>query len=597
MLLILVVVFIAFLREWAAPDVVAMTAFAAVAVLGFVPFSDVYEHGVIVKRGLMSVFSNPAPFTVACLFIVSAGLEKTGVLDRVGALFSRMAGGSLVRSLLVLCLVVAFLSAFVNNTPIVVMFLPVVLAHARQTKIPSSLLLIPLSFASILGGTCTMVGSSTNLIIDGIVREHGVEGFSFFEPGKLGLLYLVIGIVYLLLFARLLLPRISTVSETLQPEDFRHYLTQFEVGASSRLLGQLLTDTLLAENDRSKVLEVRRRGQRVELPLNELRIQAGDRLLVTLPGSALAQLHHEGREAFHREKDLGLKELQTQDSRLIEAIIGPRSDLDGKSLSDVKFRQRFCVHVLAIHRHGHPLRQNLAKVKLAFGDTLLLDGSSESLNRLVERGDLIGLSETPPVEVAKGKAWIAGLALGGFVLCSLLKLAPIPALALFAVLVLLVTRCLQPKDAYYAVQWPIVFLIYGMLGVGLAMEQTETAALVVTGLATMFGDASPWMLVGMVYLLSSTLTETISNNAVAALLTPVLLGMAVTLGVEPRPFLVALMFGCSASFVTPIGYQTNTFVFGAGGYRFKDFVKIGLPLNLLLCGVATVLIPLIWPFG
>ena len=489
-----------------------------------------------------------------------------------------------------------------NNTPIVVVFLPIVLGHARATGLKASKLLIPLSFASILGGTCTLTGTSTNLIIDDVSQDFGLEPFGMFELTKLGIIYLMVGFVYLLFIGRKLLPKRSSLSELIDSEATREVLTQFQVEPGSTLVGKTLLETFLKEFPKADVLEVRRRGRTQNIPLNELIIHEKDRLLVTMHGSSFRQLKEEGGIRFEGQHDMSLTHMETRELKMLEGIVGPRSHMVGKTLKEVGFRREFRINVLAIHRQGVNLKADFNSVKLAFGDTLFMEGPPDAFNRLKKQKDFVSLSEAAEVKVNTRKVWIGVGIAAAFVIGASLKLLTIPALAILAAVAMILFRCVTAQQAYESVQWNIVFLIYGMLALGLAMDQSGAVQMLVNGIMAICGGFTPFVILAVVYLLSSVLTELISNVAVAGLLTPIIVGIASKInyageiGVDPRPFIVAMMFGCSASFATPIGYQTNTYVYGAGGYKFTDFPKVGVPLNLILWVVASLLIPLFWPF-
>lgn len=598
--LLLVGITVAFFREWGPPDVVALCGLGILIILGLLPVTDAFRDGALVERGLLSVFSNGAPITIAAMFVLSAGLERAGAIEAMGRIFTRVAGKSELRVMLVLIVMAATLSAFINNTPVVVVFLPIVLAHARATGLKASKLLIPLSFASILGGTCTLVGTSTNLVVDGVAQDFGQPAFGMFEITKLGAVYAVIGTIYLLTIGRRLLPARSSLAELIEPQAERHFLSQFVVEKESSLIGKPLTETLLKQFPGTQVLEVRRRGQNLNTPINQLMIREMDRLLVTLPSSFVKRINETDGIRFLAQANL--RELETRELKLVEGIIGPRSDLAGQTLEEIGFRRNYGIQVLAIHRQGANLRNEISRVRLDFGDTLLMEGTAEAINRLQSGHDFITITETPEVRIVPGKMWTSIGIAAGFIGGASIGILPVPALAILVALAMVLSRCLSIRQAYEAIQWNLIFLIIGMLALGLAMEQTGAAAMLVDGVMRLFGDFSPFIVLAVVYLLSSVLTEMISNNAVGALLAPIVIGIAKNIeyagevGVDPRPFLVALMFGSSASFATPIGYQTNTYVYGAGGYQFRDFPRVGVPLNLLLWIMASFLIPWMWPF-
>jgi di/tricarboxylate transporter len=590
---LLCVVILAFFREWAPPDVVALSAMMVLWSTGVLSMSDV-----------LAVFSNPAPITVAAMFILSAGLERTGCIDVMGDMFSKVAGNTEVRVLIVMMILAAVLSAFVNNTPIVVVFLPIVVSLSRQSDLKASRLLIPLSFASILGGTCTLTGTSTNLIIDGAAQDvfatNGVayKPFTMFEVSKLGLIYAVIGFVYMLTIGRKLLPTRESLQGEVSQQKKRHFLTQVMVEEESPLVGKTLVQTLMKEFPEARILEVRRRGTVMTTPLDELVVESRDRIRLTVHGASFEDFKKTGGLQFPAQRHLKVSTLDTQQLSLMEGVIGPQSSLVGKTLRELRFRQRYGVLILAVHRKGVDLRKGLESVRLRVGDTLLLEGTVDGMNQLNEAHDFLIMDRPPRRDVKPiSKRWIATGIVLAFIIGASIGGVPISGLALLAAVAMLATRCLEPKEAYGSVQWTIIFMIFGMLALGKAMETSGGAKQIADLVESGLGNASPIIILAVVYLLSSTMTELISNNAVAALITPIVIGIAANLGMDARPFIVAVMFGCSASFATPIGYQTNTYVYGAGGYRFSDFPKIGVPLNLILWIAATLFIPLLWDAG
>lgn len=578
-------VFLTFAFEWMPPDVIAMCALCVVFVTGILTLDDV-----------LGVFSNHAPITIGCMFILSAALERTGAIDALARVFIKVAGRGELRALLSLMFVAAGLSAFMNNTPIVVVFMPIVLALARSTQLKASRLLIPLSFASIVGGTCTMIGTSTNLLVDGVARDAGLAPFTMFEPAKLGLIYVAIVILYLGTVGRFLLPRRETLSTLLQPTEKKEYLTQAIIGQDSPLLGENFTDTPLAKMKEVRIIEVSRKGRRLQRPLNKIEFQAGDRLLMKTVVAGVKGLRETEGLEFLQGKKLGLEALQAQGAKIMEGIIGPHSRLVGKTIRAFNFRQRYGVIVLAVHRQGTNLREQFEDVRLQFGDTLLIEGPMDGVARLLEDRDFIDLTEPHSVPFRRSKAPLVIGVLGAVMLLAGFGVMPIVSLALVGAVLVVATRCIEPAEAYRSVEWRLLFIIFGMLGLGKAMEVSGAAEQLAMTIIHVFGPFGPLVVLSALYLLTALLTEGVSNNAVAVLLTPIAIGIADQMGVDARPFVVAVMFGASASFMSPMGYQTNTYVYGAGGYRFMDFPKVGVPLALILWMTATFLIPILWPF-
>jgi di/tricarboxylate transporter len=583
-LLLTLGVFIAFMREWAPPDLIALGALAAVLVTGILP-----------SEKMLGLFSNSAPITIGAMFVLSAALERTGVMDWLAENFTRLAGRSAFRAIALLALIVVPMSAFVNNTPVVVVFLPILMAYARKTGVGASKLLIPLSFFAILGGTVTLIGTSTNILVSGMAVKLGQPAFSIFEISGMGLVYAAIGSAYLMLFGHKLLPDRPTLSSLLSSEDTRSFCSQAVVALKSSLIGRCLPDTVLGKTRTVRVFEIIRGGFRVsDVPLDQLPLQAGDTLVLKGLARDIAAIRESGDLLFETGQSPG--DSTRREVRMVEAIIGPDSPMLGKTIADLGLRRNFGVMAVALHRQGHNLLDQFATIPLEFGDTVLFEGPSTNLARLREEDDFLSLNESTHKPFRTSKAAIAIGVMVGVVLLSSLEVMPIVSVALIAAVLVVLTGCLDPTEAYESIDWSILLLIVGMLGLGDALGETGAITLITKHLVDIFGSMGPHIVLASVYLFAAILTEFITNNAVAVILTPIVIALAESMGISPRPFLVAVMFAASASFSTPIGYQTNTYVFGAGGYKFSDFIRIGVPLNILLFVTAILLIPYFWPF-
>jgi di/tricarboxylate transporter len=541
----------------------------------------------------LSGFSNPAVVTVAAMLVLSAGLEKTGALATVGQVFIRLGRHQTVL-LTVMMLVVGVVSAFINNTATVAVFLPLVLLVCARHNLPPSRVLIPLSFASQFGGVCTLIGTSTNLLVSSISEKAGAGAFRLFEMSPLGVILLGVGGVYLLLASRWLLPdrRGVQLTETYQ---LREYLTEVRVLRDSPLIGKTVMESQLGERHDVTVLEILRGDRRIWTP-EDAQLQAGDILLVRGKVANLMELR--ARTGLEIESEFKLKDetLANQELVLVEALVSPRSRLANRTLAEADFRWRYDAIVLALQRHGQVLREKLAGVRLEFGDALLLLLRRADLHRLRANDDIVVLSEVETPALRTGRALTALLIIGGAVALAALNVMPILVSAILGALGMVLARCLTLAQAYRAIDWKVVFLLAGVLPLGLALEKSGAARFFADHLLGWIGQFGPLVVLAALYFITAVLTEVMSNNAAAVLLAPIAISTATHLGVDPKPLLMAVTFAASTSFATPVGYQTNTMVYGAGGYRFTDFLKVGLPLNLIFWALAVWFIPRFWPF-
>jgi len=593
-LVLVVVVFVGFVREKLAPDVVAVLALGVLV-----------ATGILGTQEALSVFSSGAPVAIAALFVLSAALERTGVIDIIGRRVATIGGTSPLRALVAMMLAVAVFSGFINNTPTVVVLTPVAISLAQGLGIAPSRLLIPLSFASIFGGTTTLLGTSTNLLVDDVARSQGLAPFGMFEITALGYILALAGTIYMVLIGRHLLPDRPTLAQALPDPSRRHFLAEFIIPDGSSLVGRTPRRAGFGEAESVELVDVIRGAVSMGAEGFTAPLAVGDRVILRTNAADVMGLREGGKVTFDRKQDAGgdganggsarVAAVANQPATVMEGIVGPQSSFSGRRIGDLNLGRAYGVYILAVHRNDEDLRTNLDNIRLRFGDTLLLEGPPEGLSNLFDRGDLTNLSAPRSLPRRRHKAPLALAAVVGVMVLAALNVLPIASLALIAAGVVVAGGCLTADEAYGAIHWRILMLIFGMLAVGMAMDKTGAARLIVDGAADLVEGFGPLVVLSMVYLVTSVLTELMTNNAVAILLTPIAAGLAHQLGVDPRPFVVAVMFAASASFATPIGYQTNTFVYSAGGYRFLDFVKVGLPLNLLFWALATFLIPVFWP--
>ncbi len=553
--------------------------------------------GILSVQEALSGFSNPATITIAAMFVLSAGLIKTGALEFMVALLRRVARESNTRLIIMLALVVGISSAFLNNTPVVVMMIPIVLAICRHNEALPSRILLPVSYFAILGGTCTLVGTSTNLLVDQLSRGAGGEGFGIFDFAPLGICYFLIGTLYILLTHDKLLPDRVPLSAMLPEDRGATFVTELLVRSESPLVGKILRDVLPADSKTVHLLEIIR-GEQVIFAGNamEKAIEPDDSLIVEgTPQGITGFIDRHGLRTARVVEDEKRVEVRSMDLSIAEAVVLPDSPYVGRQVSVLGLNRLYGVKVMAIQRHGLQHRYRIRGMRLKGGDVLLVQTDTRGLAALRETGAVLVVEGVERLIVQKAKAPLALGVLGVVIALASLHVAPLAVLAVLGAGILMATRCLRPKEAIDSLDSSVLFLIAGSIPLGIAMERTGIAEWAVHTMLGGLGDFGPVVVLSAFYLLTGILSSFLSNNATAVLMAPLALGVAATLNVDARPFLLAIAFGASASFATPVGYQTNTIVMGPGGYTYGDYLRFGLPLNILLWIAATILIPIFYP--
>lgn len=552
--------------------------------------------GVISVEQALAGFSNPATVTVGAMFILSAGLYRTGAVNGLGTLLARAARRNFWLGAAAMMVGVSVISAFINNTAAVAIFLPVTLMVARQTGASPSRLLIPLSYASIFGGFCTLIGTSTNILVAGIAVEKGIEPFGVFEFARVGLPLALAGILYMMVAGIRRIPERRRSDEMTESYDLVKYLTEIVVLPGSPSVGTYFADSPLVRELHLDVIEVIRAGKRVPVPAARTVVQEGDVLIVRCDADAIRAIQERAGVALRPHLKWRDSDLQSVDAVLVEAVVAPNSLLEGKTLKEIRFRNRFGATVLALRHAGSVVHEKLSSHVLQGGDSLLIEARRDHLAQLRDYRAFVLVNEVESTYFRRDRMLAAVVIVALAVGLAATGIIPIVVSAIAGCVAMALTGVIALDDAYRAVEWRVILLLAGLLPLGTALEQSGAAAAISNLLIDSIGGwGGAVAVIGAMYLLTNLLTEFMSNNAAAALLAPIAIVTASTMGVDPRPLLFAVAFGASASFATPVGYQTNTMVYGPGGYRFSDFLRVGLPINLLFWVLAMWLIPRAWP--
>lgn len=576
-ILIVAGMFVMFLREKVPPEVVAIGGAAVMLASGLLPYDQA-----------VGALSNSAPWTIAFMFLIMGALVRTGALEAMTRLIEARVDTRPGLTVALLFALVVAASAVMNNTPVVAVMIPVFIQLAQRLGVAPSRYLMPLSYFTILGGMITLIGTSTNILVDGVAQAKGLAPFSIFEIAPAGLAVTAAGAVFIALFARRLVPERQSMGVMLSGRRKMKYFTEVALPEGSSLIGKPVLAVDIFRREGVRVIDVLRGDASLRRDLAAVGLQAGDRVVLR---TEMAELL-----GMQQNPDLRMVDkLSSVQTETVEVLISPGCRMIGRSLGELRLRRRYGVYVLAAHRRNQNIGRKLDDLVVVVGDTLLLEGSAEDIARLAADMDLVDVARPRGRAFRRSHMPIAVVALLSVVGLSAVNAAPIMMLAMLAVAVILVTRCIDADEAFSFIDGRLLAMIFAMLAVGEGLEQAGSIQMIVDAVSPYLAGLPPVLALAAVYFMGLIMTELLSNNAVAVILAPIAIELARSLGLDPRPFAVAVMFAASVAFATPIGYQTHMMVYGPGGYRFTDFLRLGLPLDIITGIVACLVIPMIWP--
>jgi di/tricarboxylate transporter len=581
--------FLMFVTEMFSIDVTAMVLLTILFALGYLTPAEA-----------LSGFSNPAVITIAFLFIISRALQKTRILEYLIIRVRRLADRSILLGRAVYLFTIGIASAVVNNTAIVAIFMPVSIRLAQKYKMSPSKMLIPLSYSAILGGTLTLVGTSTNLLVNSIyIQTPGVEPMGMFEFMRYGAILMIVGLLYILFIAPMVLPSRTSTSSLTKSYRLGGYLTEMKISPESPLNGRTCLDRGINKNYDVMVLDILRDGKMITSMIRLTKLREGDILFVRGTLENFLRMKEVEKVTLLTDEKLTQEELEQEDNVVVECLITDKSDIVGKSLMAGNFRRRFGSFILAIRREGTIFREKIAHVILHAYDTLLVYGPENKVKELSKTGEFIVLGEVD-AELRKQRFWwMTIVVIIGTITLAALGIMPIVKSAMLGVVILLILKILTPQESYQSINWQVIILISALIPVGIVIQKTGTAewiaGFITSATRSVSTEVQPQVLLALIYFITIFLTEISSNAATAIIMTPIALAVAQQMGFDPRAFVFAVAFAASASFITPVGYQTNLMVYGPGGYKFSDYIRVGFPLALIFWVMAIFILPVLWP--